>query len=676
LQQLSIKALRSRLPEEQFLFRDERMDDKGVDGALEVKLEVRTPMTGGGEEVKSLFTNCRAQAQLKSTDTPKRNQDGSVSYAIETSNLNYLLNGQSPLYFLWLAPDDEIRYAWARDEWRRLDAETPGWRGQGTITVRFERVLNAQALDEIHARIFKEAQFTRRINEALARSALAERVVVSIDPQTLKTTDPRKIHEWLTSSGMTIVSAGYGRQILDWIDVLNPEARREGRVRLIAAYAEASLGRYHAAVGHLAEAALRRAELPPSDQHFLDYLRSACEYHTGRIDLKEYLRREEEWAKRQAGAAAAEHRLESLRQERLRERDQDRRAAMLAEMRALVDEIKTAADATPAHKLQARVLLFGAEGDDLSAQLIENLSLIQTREAMGYATEQTRRQAAEVMKRTWEQWQESAGRILDEAAELGHPLLTADALAARVAALVGVLQMQRLDAVANGTRGELPEPTLHGLMGDAQRALEIYARAGSVEGETRAKLLLADLFETAGQEGAAKSLAEGALVVAQAMSYARLEAHAGEHITGQTIVRQFEAKLAERQQEDEDVHIADAADEDLRGMARHTLRSIGLPAERLPVVERECFSLRTIARERISWCQHLQLLQNLIHQQSPSTHYRTDPPRVCRCDLHGYTSALEHPDPDTVIAAFKQAHCAGCSDRAPKARNVEQATTT
>jgi len=30
LQQLSIKALRNRLPEEQFLFRDERMDDKGV----------------------------------------------------------------------------------------------------------------------------------------------------------------------------------------------------------------------------------------------------------------------------------------------------------------------------------------------------------------------------------------------------------------------------------------------------------------------------------------------------------------------------------------------------------------------------------------------------------------------------------------------------------------------
>src|SRR5262249_55487190 len=123
LQQLSLKALRNRLPEDRFLFRDERVDDKGVDGALEAKLEYRIPKKDEGEEVRHRFTNCRAQAQLKSTDKPKRNLDGSVSYAIQTTNLNYLLNGPSPIYFLWIAPDDEVRYAWARDESLRLDRE-------------------------------------------------------------------------------------------------------------------------------------------------------------------------------------------------------------------------------------------------------------------------------------------------------------------------------------------------------------------------------------------------------------------------------------------------------------------------------------------------------------------------------------------------------------------------
>src|SRR4051794_19008723 len=78
LQQLSIQALRNRLPEG-ILFRDERVDDKGVDGALEVKVEFNTTNARGEPEVRPVFTNCRAQVQLKSTDKPKNLQNGTVS---------------------------------------------------------------------------------------------------------------------------------------------------------------------------------------------------------------------------------------------------------------------------------------------------------------------------------------------------------------------------------------------------------------------------------------------------------------------------------------------------------------------------------------------------------------------------------------------------------------------
>jgi len=57
LPQLSLQALRSRLPVDMFLFRRESEDDKGIDGTLEVKLRGR-------------FTNCRVNVQLKSTDKP------------------------------------------------------------------------------------------------------------------------------------------------------------------------------------------------------------------------------------------------------------------------------------------------------------------------------------------------------------------------------------------------------------------------------------------------------------------------------------------------------------------------------------------------------------------------------------------------------------------------------
>jgi len=172
-QQLSLKALRNRLSEDTFLLRDDRIDDKGVDVTLEAKIEVPVPEKTDRQDDMHAFTNCRAQGQIKSIDDPKPNQDGSVSYSVETSNLNYLLNGQSPLYFLWLAPTDEIRYAWAKDEWRRLDVENPGWMDQGSFTVRFRNVLDASAVDAIRERVVKEARFARRLNEILLRASLS-----------------------------------------------------------------------------------------------------------------------------------------------------------------------------------------------------------------------------------------------------------------------------------------------------------------------------------------------------------------------------------------------------------------------------------------------------------------------------------------------------------------------
>lgn len=666
LQQLSLQALRNRLPESKFLFRDERGDDKGVDGALEAKEEIRIPNADGRESVKYHFSNCRSQMQLKSTDTPRRNQDGSVSYSIEISNLNYLLNGPCPLYFLWLAPDDELRYVWAIDEWRRLDTETPEWREQATFTIRFKWVLNTQAVGEIHTRIIEKAKLARQINESLARSSLAERVIVSIDQKSLQATDPHKIYEWLTSCGMTIVSSGYGLQVLNWIELLNPEVKREPKVLLIAAYAAESLGRYLTAIGYLAEVSLQKTKLSPSDQQFLNCLRTSCEYYTGRIGQKEYHRRQDNWAKDYDRTAIATHKLEALRQERLGEHDPDRRAAKLAEMRKLVDEVRTAEDCPPARKLQARVILLSAEGDDLSAQQIENLSLIQSRQDMGYSTEQLRRQAASKMEHTWDTWQKNTGVVLQEAEEIGHPLLIADTLTSRVVSLLGVIQIQRCHALAYSASWEPHEQSLYALMNEADRARLICTQAGSVEGEARTKLLLADLYEILGQVEAAKGLAEGVLEVAIAMNYKRLESHASGHITGQTMVRQFEAKVIERQSQDEDKLLANAPDEIIRRMARFSLNSANLPDSRLPFVERESFSLRTVAQERVNWCRHIQLLQDRRHQQSPITHYQTDPPRVCHCELHRYVSAIAVPDPKTVIAAFKQAYCTGCSERNPK----------
>src|SRR5215204_6612410 len=62
LQRRSIAVFQASLPPDKFVFRDERTDDAGVDGSLELR-------------VRSSYTNLRSQVQLKTKDE-RMNADG------------------------------------------------------------------------------------------------------------------------------------------------------------------------------------------------------------------------------------------------------------------------------------------------------------------------------------------------------------------------------------------------------------------------------------------------------------------------------------------------------------------------------------------------------------------------------------------------------------------------
>ena len=297
---------------------------------------------------------------------------------------------------------------------------------------------------------------------------------------------------------------------------------------------------------------------------------------------------------------------------------------------------------------------------------IEDVVQLQTRIACGYPIGDRARRTAELTAQRWQEWEKSARQIIDDAAGQNHPVLIADAMSARIAVYQSFFLFHRMDAHSRGTAWQPATNLIYGLMADAENAMKIYNLAGNLDGETSTKLLLADLFETLGNNPAAQKLAEGAVVVAQAMGYGQLEAGARAIIESRSIFKCFTESMANEVSSDEDVNYANAADEFLKGTAEHTLRSLRFPVERLPILEREFVSRRTIARERLHWCRHLQLIQNLAHEQHPSTHFATDPKRACICEEFKYESRIEDTDADAVIAAFKGTYCAGCTARRPK----------
>ena len=108
------------------------------------------------------------------------------------------------------------------------------------------------------------------------------------------------------------------------------------------------------------------------------------------------------------------------------------------------------------------------------------------------------------------------------------------------------------------------------------------------------------------------------------------------------------------------------SDSDLSELAANCVEMLRLPPERIPVMFRALQAERTIARERLGWCQHLQLQEDLSHRDRKETYYLRDPDRFVMCDKFNRESALGSPDSDAVISAFKSAVCKSCNSRCPK----------
>ena len=96
LQAESFLALGNALPLDRFVLREEPPPDAGVDKCIELRI--------GGR-----YTGMRAHVQVKGRAEKKVNSDGSVSFSADVSYINYLLNGFSPLYVLYIAETKELR---------------------------------------------------------------------------------------------------------------------------------------------------------------------------------------------------------------------------------------------------------------------------------------------------------------------------------------------------------------------------------------------------------------------------------------------------------------------------------------------------------------------------------------------------------------------------------------
>ncbi|NQX56681.1 DUF4365 domain-containing protein [Pedobacter panaciterrae] len=135
-----------------FEVRQEVQRDKGVDLVIEIK-------------EKGHYTNFRFIVQLKATTTGRVKKDASLSYGIEVSNINYLLNYGMPAYYvLYDHRNGHFYVAQANEVFQSLINKYKTLALPATYSYSFCRSLDRQVVDDIYKYTLDSGLLIRRLN--------------------------------------------------------------------------------------------------------------------------------------------------------------------------------------------------------------------------------------------------------------------------------------------------------------------------------------------------------------------------------------------------------------------------------------------------------------------------------------------------------------------------------
>ena len=664
LQERSFLALRNALSPQDFVLRDERIEDAGVDVSLELLTQGR-------------YTNLRSQVQVKSTSSPTDLANGTVSLQVSVHNLLYLLNGSnSPLYVLYIASRDELRFAWARDESVRLNRESPGWQQQGNVNLHFEELLNAQALLEIRQRIEREARFQSQVHEVLGRSSAGEIVRVCIEEGTLRSTDPSQQEQTILDQGITLSNAGRAAEVIEAASALNPAFLEKGRIQLVLGYAYYLQSHFTMAVAALSQAALVLDELSPDDRQFLASVRDTCDYYTGRISFEVFAERAKRWNQGSATGTSFSvgFRLDELRYQLHATADPSRpreaydqikaRRDVVTQIRDYVQSLDDNEEIPPLLRLQAFTFWTHAEGTQMAVE--DELRWSKANMRLKMKQDPKVEAVLQESVSAWARWDVLMENAIKNAREFGHPLPIADLLLNR--ALIRHLRLLNSQLLAlifrREQKAELGE--IAQLQEQVKEAQNCYSQIQFLEGQLQCRLVVAQLQVMHGQIEEARREAQNILPIVQAMQYPLLEVQAQQILEGRTVLENAQSYALANSQEDEDERWARETDEGLRQFARQQLENLELPVERLPAMEKDAFSMRGVARQRLSWCRHIELIQDKTHTFNSETLYANDPFHVGRCQKFGFNLGFECTDWKIALSSFQHSVCRGCPCRSPK----------
>jgi hypothetical protein len=658
-QRESFAALERVLPSDRLVFRRECKDDLGSDGTIELQYQGRG-------------TNFRSCAQVKARSGIKENVDGSISVPVEVSNLNYLANSSCPLYIIYRPETDELRYAWARDEFMDFINREEKWKYQQTVTIRFIKILNREACDEIADRILRDGRLTRSVNDKLQLLALVSTPLLRIDRDALDVETSEEAFDSILEQGLYLIASGHANSVLELSRLLTLDQLRVASLQLILGYAEYSRGRFLRALDHFADIQ-REATALTEQQHSLRvFLTAACELEIGQLKEDEFFKRLESWRSEAPSDLAIQYDLMQLWSDVKEVSNRTERRERQRKLHNYAAEIIELTEVLPVLKFQAERYILAIRAEWISAQAIGVITFsnqsepIILRQVFGEKTPQEHLQS--VMSE-WEAWEKRVQNLRERVLSFGHEPMACS--------IDYLLESGRLALVAGRIHGaahlgkDLPSPNSE--MRD--RLIELIEKAdllGQVEIRTRVRLLLAEFLDILEFKEEAIELAKDVMAEARLLQFNDLMARAEDLASGKSNFWKTLERIRKVEQSDPFDLIASMSDSEIEEYTQLFCERLNLPAEREDVVRNEMIGLRLLANEKRIWCRHLEFLEDLSHTELEDTFYSHIPNKVCHCGLHEHRSLIPQTDLRNLIQSFKSTRREGCCDRQAQDRITKE----
>ncbi|MFA6273962.1 MAG: DUF4365 domain-containing protein [Candidatus Paceibacterota bacterium] len=203
LETISRNKLSLLLSPSLFELRVEMQRDKGIDLTVEIKKDNK-------------YTNFRFAVQLKSTATIKANKDGSISFPVETSNINYLLNYGMPAYYILYNHVMDTFYAEPAEQvYLNVVKKYPTQKYPEKFKVRFSKLLTAELITEIYNTTLEKGMVLRRLTSHLKFSVSngkSEGIVIDQDNEVYSVTQNI---DFINQFGPMLINNAQFKQIIE-----------------------------------------------------------------------------------------------------------------------------------------------------------------------------------------------------------------------------------------------------------------------------------------------------------------------------------------------------------------------------------------------------------------------------------------------------------------------------